>query len=232
MAGTRLQAIVRGRRAMRAGRWVFLVSFALATAGAADLFSVWWMTRGVPTSWEDQSLLLGLGAVLLLLALLLALVAAVALRAGTRLAHASPEFFLDAGEEERVIEEIRRFEARSSGEIVVHLCGRAHVDDIMGVAARTFEHLGLSQTRERNAVLFFVAVDSHLFAVLGDSGIDERVGPGFWDEVVGRVQRHFAAGAFGDGLVAGIDLAGTALAAHFPPRPDDVNELPDSISRT
>lgn len=232
MPGTRLASIVRGRRMRRAGRWMFFLSFALAAAGVADLFSVWWIGRGVPTSWDDQSLLLGLGAALLFAALLLATAGLIALRTGTRLAHASPEFFLDAAEEGQVVEEILRFEARSSGEIVVHLCGRAHVDDIMGAAARTFERLGLSATRERNAVLFFVAVESHLFAVLGDAGIDARVPPGFWDEVVGRVQRHFAAGEFGEGLVAGIDLAGAALAEHFPPRPDDLNELPDPVSRS
>ena len=80
--------------------------------------------------------------------------------------------------------------------------------------------------------LIFIAVRDHRFAVLGDRGIDERVPPGFWDEVVGRVQRHFGEGRFGDGLAAGVDLAGEALAQYFPPRPDDRNELPDAISRT
>ena len=227
-----LDAILRGRRLVRWGRLLILVASALVVAGLADLASLWLMSQQVPTTWEEQPLLLGLGAVFLAFALVLAGLGLWVQARGARRARTTPASFLPLDEERRVTEEIRRFEARSSGEIVVHLCGRSRTGAIMRDATETFTRLGLSRTRDRNAVLFFIAVRDHRFAVLGDRGIDERVPPGFWDEVVGRVQRHFGEGRFGDGLVAGIDLAGEALARYFPPRPDDRNELPDAVSRT
>ena len=227
-----LEAVLAGRRLVRWGRLLFLAACVLVVAGMADLASLWLMAQRVPTTWEEQPLLLGLGAVFLALALVLAGLAVWMQARGVRRARTTPASFLSLDEERRVTAEIRRFETRSSGEIVVHLCGRCRTGAIVHDAAETFARLGLSQTRDRNAVLFFIAVRDHRFAVLGDRGIDERVPPGFWDEVVGRVERHFGQGRFGDGLVAGIDLAGEALARYFPPKPDDRNELPDAISRT
>jgi uncharacterized membrane protein YgcG len=227
-----IELILTGRRLVRLGRLLFLAASALVVAGLADLTSLWLMSREVPTTWEEQPLLLGLGAFFLALALLLTVVGVWLQARGARQARTTPASFLSPDEERRVTDEIRRFESRSSGEIVVHLCGRSRTGSIMRDAAETFARLGLSQTRDRNAVLFFIAVRDHRFAVLGDRGINEIVPPGFWDEMVGRVERHFGQGRFGDGLVAGIDLAGEALARYFPPRPDDRNELPDAISRT
>ncbi len=227
-----LALVLRGRRLARRGRLLFLVAFALVVAGLAELASIWVMSQRLPTTWDERPLLLGLGAFFIALAIVLAGSALWMQARGARLARTTPSAFLPPGEERRVTEEIRRFESRSSGEIVVHLCGRSRTGSIMRDATETFARLGLTRTRDRNAVLFFIAVRDHRFAVLGDEGIHQAVPPGFWDEVVGRVERHFAEGRFADGLVSGIDLAGEALARYFPPRPDDRNELSDTISRT
>jgi uncharacterized membrane protein len=45
------------------------------------------------------------------------------------------------------------------------------------------------------------------------------------------VRDAFREGAHARGLIDGIELAGSALAEHFPPSPRDANELPDDISR-
>ncbi|RMG43183.1 MAG: TPM domain-containing protein [Acidobacteria bacterium] len=128
------------------------------------------------------------------------------------------------------MEAIAAAERRTSGEIRVHLAAGGE-GEIMERAARTFEQLGMTATRERNGVLFYVDVPARRIAILGDAGIHERVPEGFWDEVLSRVRERFAEGRFGKGLAEGIALAGEALAEHFPHRPDDVNELPDQISR-
>ena len=144
--------------------------------------------------------------------------------------HGTPGTFLSAAEDGQVVSAIESFEKRTSGELRVHL--EQHVaDDMMAAAKRTFDALGLSATRERNGVLFFVAVKERRFAVLGDSGIDQKVPAGFWDNVVAAVGDRFKQGKFGDGLVEGVRLAGEQLAAHFPPRADDKDELPNQISR-
>ena len=168
-------------------------------------------------------LALAVGGALLLLAGLWLLRRAVA---GER---ATPHTFLRGEEEEQILTAIRSFEKRTSGEIRLHLSSAG--GDVMEEARRAFEALGMTATRERNGVLFFVAVPQHRFAVLGDQGIDQRVPPDFWNQVVEHVRARFLEGRFGAGLVEGIEQAGAALAEHFPPRPDDINELPDHVSR-
>ena len=137
--------------------------------------------------------------------------------------------FLTPDERERVAGAIREFEARTSGEIRVHLTEHAPGDPT-AAAARAFERIGMTRTRDRNGVLFFVSVRDHRFAVIGDSGIHARVEPDFWTSVVLAVEGDFARGRRAEGLMQGIALAGAKLAECFPPRADDVNELPDAFS--
>jgi uncharacterized membrane protein len=137
--------------------------------------------------------------------------------------------FLDAGERRHVLDAVARFEAATSGEIRVHLAERSDGDPIRA-AVQAFERLGMTRTRERNGVLFYVSVRDHGVAVVGDAGIHERVPEGFWANVVRSIETRFSEGKFAEGLVEGIAMAGAKLAEHFPPREGDVNELPDSLS--
>jgi len=139
--------------------------------------------------------------------------------------------FLQAVDHERIVAAIREAEARSHGEIRVHVTAR-QVDDPQAAAAAQFDRLGMSATRERNGVLLFVAPRSRRFAVIGDRGIHERCGPEFWSEVAAAMESSFRDGRFTDGLVHGIARAGEVLAQHFPRTPGDgdVNELADEVS--
>ena len=137
--------------------------------------------------------------------------------------------FLSAEERARVMDALTKFETRTSGELRVHLAEHSFGDPTRA-AVRAFEQLGMAGTKERNGVLFFVSVRDRHVAVIGDSAIHERVPSGFWDDMVRRMETHFAQGRFAEGLVEGIGVAGEHLAEHFPHRPGDVNELPDTIS--
>ncbi|HEX5131669.1 MAG TPA: TPM domain-containing protein [Candidatus Krumholzibacteria bacterium] len=167
--------------------------------------------------------------VLTLLAALLWLLGAVLSRGAHRRRRDTVPTFLTAAERERVVASIRKFENRTSGEIRVHLEGRID-GSATDAARRVFDRLGMARTRDRNGVLFLVGVRDRRFAVIGDAGINEVVARDFWPGVVARVEACFAVGRYADGLAEGIELAGTALVEFFPPRPDDVNELPDDIS--
>jgi uncharacterized membrane protein len=90
--------------------------------------------------------------------------------------------------------------------------------------------MGMTATKDRNAVLFFVVPARRKFAVLGDSGIHERVGQEFWDHIAGVLSERFHEGDFTEGLVAGIKEVGDQLAGHFPySASDDRNELSNEI---
>ena len=139
--------------------------------------------------------------------------------------------FLRALDHDRIVAAIREAEARSRGEVRVHVTHRA-VDDARRAAERQFEKLGMTKTAERNGVLIFVAPASRTFAVVGDTGIHEKCGPAFWKDVAAAMEADFRAGRYTDGILKGIARAGDELAAHFPRAPGgvDVDELPDDVT--
>jgi uncharacterized membrane protein len=143
-----------------------------------------------------------------------------------------PDAFVASLDDGKILAAIREAEARSRGEIRVHVAER-EVADPRTEAALVFEKLGMADTAERTGVLLFVAPESQSIAVLGDRGVHERCGDAFWTAVVAAVRDEFRAGRFTEGLVAGVRALGGELARHFPRRPGDAdrNELPDGVSR-
>lgn len=129
----------------------------------------------------------------------------------------------------RIEQAIAEAERRTSGEIHVHVA-RHSKPDVGETAVETFNTLGMQKTRLRNGVLFFFATDDRRFAVIGDKGINDIVGQGFWDDIVQTIRDSFAAAAPIDGICKSILLCGQKLQEHFPHERDDVNELPDEVS--
>ncbi len=128
----------------------------------------------------------------------------------------------------RIVAAIAAAEHRTSGEIRVVIDQRKLADPV-GAARRQFEHLGMTRTAARNGVLILIAPRSRSFAVIGDEGIHRHCGDAFWRELAAELEEHFKRGDFNGGLEHAIARAGTLLAAHFPRRPDDRNELPDTV---
>ncbi|MFN7967242.1 MAG: TPM domain-containing protein [Acidobacteriota bacterium] len=195
-------------------------------AGAAVL--VLWFLDPTHDSWERTRL--GLGLTLLLAGTALTVFGALWHVRSLARSRNTPATFLTTGEEARVLEAIRSFERKTSGEIRVHLTETC-AGDIVDEARRIFEKLGMTSTAQHNGVLIFVVTAERRMVVLGDSGIDAVVPAGFWNTVITEVSVLFAAGRHGDGLTRGVDMAGRELAQHFPPIAGDLNELPDTISR-
>jgi uncharacterized membrane protein len=130
---------------------------------------------------------------------------------------------------DRIKEAIRRAEKRTSGEIRVSMSS-LFWGDVRKAAERAFARMGMTATRERNAVLFFIVPARRRIVVLGDSGIHAKVGQECWHEIVRIVSEKFREGDFTDGLVRGIAVVGEQLAKHFPSdAAHDSNELPDDV---
>ena len=136
--------------------------------------------------------------------------------------------FLGKLEHDRIVRAIAEAEKKTSGEIRVFV-QRGELDDAIVAARKQFEKLGMTATRERNAVLIFVAPRAQKFAVIGDSGIHEKCGDQFWQELVESMRQHFKAENFTDALAQAIVTAGELLAQHFPRSSDDKNELSDAV---
>ncbi|HQK71248.1 MAG TPA: TPM domain-containing protein [Bacteroidales bacterium] len=137
--------------------------------------------------------------------------------------------FFTKEQKETILSAIREAEKDTSGEIRVHI--ETHCpEDVLDRAAWIFRKLGMDKTRERNGVLFYLAVADRKFAIIGDAGINSKVPEGFWNQVKELLTKYFKDGLFTEGLAEGIKLAGRQLKTFFPYRKDDVNELSDEIS--
>jgi uncharacterized membrane protein len=130
---------------------------------------------------------------------------------------------------EKIKEAIAEAEKRTSGEIRISVAP-FFWGSVRRVAEKAFIRLGMTGTKARNGILFFVVPSRRRFVILGDEGIHAKVGQEFWDHLAGAVSQEFRKGEFTLGLIKGIQEAGEHLAAHFPYEPlTDRNELPDEI---
>ena len=124
---------------------------------------------------------------------------------------------------------IESAERRTSGEICVSVA-RLFWGSVERAADRAFVRMGMSRTKDRNGVLFFVVPARRKFVVLGDQGIHERVGQQFWESVAAILSEKFREGDFTGGLIKGIESVGEQLSTHFPyDRATDRNELRDDV---
>jgi uncharacterized membrane protein len=128
-----------------------------------------------------------------------------------------------------VKEAIEKAERRTSGEIRVSVAP-LFWGNVRKTAEKAFTRLGMTRTRDRNGVLFFVVPSRRKFAVLGDQGIHEKVGQEFWNHIASVLSEKFHDGDFTAGLVNAIDAVGEQLATHFPyDASRDRNELSNEV---
>lgn len=137
--------------------------------------------------------------------------------------------FLSDEERSRILSAIGDAENQTSGEIRLHIENYCP-GEVLDRASHVFASLGMHKTAERNGVLFFLAIKHRKLAILGDSGINQKVPADFWDSVRDAVLTEFATEQFASGLEKGIRMAGEKLKLYFPRQDNDINELSNEIS--
>jgi uncharacterized membrane protein len=137
--------------------------------------------------------------------------------------------FIRQLEHDRITAAIKAAEAKTSGQIRVFLQRGTFEEDGLERAQKKFLQLGMQQTRERNAVLIFVAPRVQKFAVIGDEAVHQKCGEQFWRELVEKMRQHFLREEFTDALVEAIEALGELLASHFPRTSESIDELPDEV---
>ncbi|HEY5814188.1 MAG TPA: TPM domain-containing protein [Terrimicrobiaceae bacterium] len=143
-----------------------------------------------------------------------------------------PKDFLNQLDDSKIVAAIRKAEGKTSGEIRIFVT-RRHLgrDDVVKRAATRFEKLGMTATRDRNAVLLYFAPRTNQFAIIGDTNANEKVGDILWREIASGIAEKLRQGLFTEAIVQGILMTSEALARHFPSRLDDRNELPNEVER-
>ena len=137
--------------------------------------------------------------------------------------------FFNNKQQADIVYAIKRAELKSSGEIRVHIENKCK-GPVVERANAVFEKLGMHKTEQHNGILFYLAVETRDFAVVGDKGIHEKVGPEFWDTVKDKAIHNFKQNKFAEGLEEAILECGRQLQKYFPIDRDDVNELNDEIT--
>lgn len=143
----------------------------------------------------------------------------------------SVENLLTEENKAKIVTAIELAEKNSSGEIRVHLENYLpKKQTALERATEVFYQLKMDQTSDHNGMLIYAAVLDRHFAILGDSGINEKVGQHFWDNEKEQLVEYFKADRLIEGLVHFIEKAGEKLKDFFPYQKNDVNELSDEIS--
>ena len=111
------------------------------------------------------------------------------------------------------------------------LAGPALLDEtVHRRAAVAFVEEEVFDTRDRTGILLFVSLLEHRIEVVGDVGINAKVEPGEWVEVVERLRSGIVHGDLAGGIVDAVGLCGDLLHRRgVAIRPDDTDELSDDV---
>ena len=139
------------------------------------------------------------------------------------------EEFLNQKQEKQIVKAIRTAELHTSGEIRVHIENTTKKEAITR-ATEVFYYLKMDETKNKNGVLFYLAVADKKFALIGDENIHKKVPNDFWNHTKNIVLKEFKIAHFTSGLVKGILAIGKELKQYFPFKEDDKNELSNAIS--
>lgn len=120
------------------------------------------------------------------------------------------------------------------GEIVVAVEGALSPREVLrGRATRdraheVFAQLRVWDTAHDTGVLVYVLLAERTIEIVADRGIAAKVAESEWSDVCVLMQRHFAAGEYERGAIAGVEAITAILARHFPAAGrDNPDELPD-----
>ncbi|MFZ0612363.1 MAG: hypothetical protein WAM73_09015 [Desulfobacterales bacterium] len=97
--------------------------------------------------------------------------------------------------------------------------------EVKEAATTNFYREGLYRTRDATGVLVFISVFERWVCVLADRGINERLTPDVWQETVAALVSGIRTNCPADAICEEVGKIGRLLAAHFPIKPDDTDEL-------
>ena len=99
------------------------------------------------------------------------------------------------------------------------------------IAVKQFLTRGIHLTQDRTGVLLHVSLEDHVVEVIADEEIFRRVPDEHWGDTAAVLLAGISRGDVAQGFVDAIGLAGEVLAANFPPRDDNPDELPNRLLR-
>lgn len=96
-------------------------------------------------------------------------------------------------------------------------------------ATSYFMESGIYNTKDRTGILIFISIMERRVELLADSGINEKISPEKWQNIVDNIIEGIKQKDITARLTESINECGDLLAKHFPIQADDKNELTDDI---
>jgi uncharacterized membrane protein len=137
--------------------------------------------------------------------------------------------FFTPDQQQLMVKAIQEAETNTSGEVRLFVESKCKYVDPVDRAKEIFFSLKMEQTKDRNAVLLYMAINDRQLALFADEGIYQRLGANYWNEEVRKIIRSFTKDDYTGGICAVINDIGEALKSEFPYERSDKNELPDEI---
>jgi putative membrane protein len=109
------------------------------------------------------------------------------------------------------------------------LSKRQMAEEVNEAAITSFFLNGLHRTRDQTGIIIYVSVYERMVQVLADKGINDKVSPEVWQEVVGIVTRSMRERNPAEGICTAVQRCGELITEHFPIKSDDTDELPNLI---
>jgi putative membrane protein len=109
------------------------------------------------------------------------------------------------------------------------IAGRRMDEAVKARAVRAFYEKGLYRTRHETGILLFISIFERKVWILGDRGINARIPPESWQQLVQVLATGIRDDHACEALCKVIKSCGDELSRHFPRESDDINELQDEI---
>jgi len=101
--------------------------------------------------------------------------------------------------------------------------------EVEEAAVTSFFQKGLFRTRDETGILILISLFERRVWILADRGIDRKVAPGQWDDLVAGIVKGIQQKRTAAAICEAVERAGDLLAHHFPIREDDQDELSNLI---
>jgi putative membrane protein len=102
-------------------------------------------------------------------------------------------------------------------------------EEVEEAAINAFYQKDINQTVDHTGILIYISLFEHNVRVIADKGINAKVERQVWQEVVDTIVRGIKNKGQAEAIAAAVDRCAEILAAHFPLKSDDRNELANEV---
>ena len=102
-------------------------------------------------------------------------------------------------------------------------------EEVEEAAIQSFYHRNINLTVDHTGILIYISLFEHNVRVIADQGINAKVDRNVWQEIVDTIICGIKSKGQAAAICAAVDRCAEILAAHFPLKADDRNELANDI---